>query len=134
MRSSFDVRRARRVRRTRARVRASMNFIKKVSRSIKRVVLGSDSDSDARDDDGRGARAGRRRGRSRATPVVESAVSELSGLAHGGVQGLNWVVARQRVDEDGDVADGFLMCEEAPARGAEVSATPSRKKKRGERR
>ena len=70
-----------------------MNFIKKVSRSIKRVVLGSDSDSDARDDDGRGARAGRRRGRSRATPVVESAVSELSGLAHGGVQGLNWVAA-----------------------------------------
>jgi|TARA_B110000003_G_C16631348_1_gene526749 hypothetical protein len=111
-----------------------MNFIKKVSRSFKRVVLGSDSDSDARDDDGRGARAGRRRGRSRATPVVESAVSELSGLAHGGVQGLNWVVAHQRVDEDGDVADGFLMCEEAPARGAEASATPSRKKKRGERR
>ena len=134
MRSSFDVRRARRVRRTRARVRASMNFIKKVSRSFKRVVLGSDSDSDARDDDGRGARTGRRRGRSRATPVVESAVSELSGLAHGGVQGLNWVVAHQRVDEDGDVADGFLMCEEAPARGAEASATPSRKKKRGERR
>ena len=55
---------------------------------------------------------------------MESAVSELSGLAHGGVQGLNWVVAHQRVDEDGDVADGFLMCEEAPARGAEASATP----------
>jgi len=50
------------------------------------------------------------------------------------VQGLNWVAEAQRTDEDGDVADGFLMCEEAPVRGAKASATPSRKKKRGERR
>ena len=66
--------------------------------------------------------------------MVESGVSERSGLARGGVQRLNGVVAHQGEDEDGDVADGFVRCEEAAARGAEESATPSRKKKRGERR
>lgn len=90
-----------------------MNFIRTFSRSLKRVVLGSDDDDD--DSDGGFATRSRRRGRAKSrtsTPVVESAVSELSGIAHGGVQGLNWVAANEKVDDDGDVADGFLVCED----------------------
>ena len=54
----------------------------------------------------------RARAKSRSTPVVESAVSDLSGLAHGGVQGLNWVEACEKVDDDGDAAHGFIVCED----------------------
>ena len=53
----------------------------------------------------------------RATPVVESAVSSLSGIAHGGVQGLGWVKANEKTDDDGDVADAFVVCEEPSERG-----------------
>ena len=91
-----------------------MNFIRTFSRSLKRVVLGSDDEGDD-DSDGGFATRSRRRGRAKSrtsTPVVESAVSELSGIAHGGVQGLNWVAANEKVDDDGDVADGFLVCED----------------------
>ena len=91
--------------------------MKNLARTLKRAVLGSSSE----DEDAPRARASseassvRRRKSSRATsstPVVESAVSELSGIACGGVQGLGWVKAREVTDEDGDVADGFVVCEE----------------------
>ena len=107
-----------------------MNFIRKMSRSLKRVVLGDDDDDfefEGRSDSGSGFdSSGRRRGRARARnpPVVESAVSDLSGIAHGGVQGLSWVEEMEKVDEDGDVADGFIVCEEDD-RGA--AGTPKTK-------
>lgn len=91
-----------------------MNFLKKGFRSLKRAVLGDDegaSDEELHDEDGykKSRTRARRRGR---TPVIEGAVSELSGIAHGGVQGLNWVAEREKVDADGDVADDFIVCEE----------------------
>ena len=105
-----------------------MNFIRKMSRSLKRVVLGDDDDDDfeGRSDSGSGFdSSGRRRGRARAKnpPVVESAVSDLSGIAHGGVQGLSWVEEMEKVDEDGDVADGFIVCEEDDRGAAGTSKT-----------
>ena len=112
---------ARRVGTSRRGARVGMHRIKSLARSLKRAVLGSSSD----DEDAPRARASsnasssRRRKSSRgaSTPVVESAVSELSGIACGGVQGLGWVKEREVTDEDGDVADGFVVCEErAPAR------------------
>jgi len=103
-----------------SRTDGRMNFIRKVSRSLKRVVLGDDGRDDGDDEhayDANGCQAkknasrGRRGERDRErTPVVESAVSSVSGIACGGVQGLGWVKAREVVDEDGDVADGFLVC------------------------
>lgn len=55
--------------------------------------------------------------------MVESAVSDLSGIAHGGVQGLSWVEEMEKVDEDGDVADGFIVCEEDDRGAAGTSKT-----------
>ena len=112
-----------------------------MSRSLKRVVLGDDDgdgdDFDGRSDSGSGFNSsGRRRGRARARnpPVVESAVSDLSGLAFGGVQGLSWVEQMEKVDEDGDVADGFIVCEEddrgAAAGTPKTSSAKEKKKKK----
>ena len=50
-------------------------------------------------------------------------MSDLSGIAHGGVQGLSWVEEMEKVDEDGDVADGFIVCEEDDRGAAGTSKT-----------
>ena len=107
-----------------------MNFLKKGLRSLKRAVLGDDesaSDDELHDEDG--YKKSRMRGRRRArTPVIESAVSELSGIAHGGVQGFNWVAERAKMDDDGDVADEFIVYEDDD-RSAVKSTTKTTKGK-----
>ena len=116
----------------RARGVFRMNFIRTFSRSLKRVVLGSDDEECDSEEDGGGftTRSRRRaRAKSRSTPVVESAVSDLSGLAHGGVQGLNWVEACEKVDDDGDAAHGFIVCEDERGVGS-VGTKRTRKKTR----
>jgi len=91
-----------------------MNFIKNSLRTLKRAVLGSVSaDEEEYDEDG----ATRRRARRRAREHVMEQVPD-DGVSRGGVQGFNWVKERELVDDDGDRADGFVVCDDGAGRAS----------------
>ncbi|ACO64889.1 predicted protein [Micromonas commoda] len=86
-----------------------MNFLKRGFKAAKTFVFG-DEDEDEYSDGSNGGFSTKREVavERRRIPVVQYAVSSLTGAHMGGIQSLSWFTRSMFRDDDGDVAEQFI--------------------------